>query len=85
MYQVALSGRVMAELEELPKGVSARLMNAFDRLAKWPNHGCSVRKLSGPLQGLWRVGVGDYRALFSVNTKKKLITITRTGSRQTIY
>ena len=77
-----------AVLAEVQARVAARdqvLVDAFDRLADWPSHHCDVRKLSGPLQGFWRVRVGDYRALFTVNAKKRLIVVTRTGSRQTIY
>jgi len=85
MYTVSISDRAMAELAEFREGVGRRLLDAIGRLADWPNHGRDVRKLSGPLEGLRRLRVGNYRALFSVNTKQKLITVTRTGSRQTIY
>ena len=84
MYTVILGERAEAELDELPEDVSRGLLRTFGRLANWPDHGCNVRKLSGPFDGLWRVGVGEYRARFDVDTKVKRITITRAGSRQVI-
>jgi mRNA-degrading endonuclease RelE of RelBE toxin-antitoxin system len=75
----------MAELERLPAAVRGRLLDTFDQLARWPNHDCDVRKLSGPFKGLWRVRVGDYRALFDVDATNRRITITRTGKRQRVY
>ena len=85
MYTVSMTDRARAELRALPPKAIASMLTAFGRLESWPNHGLDVRKLEGPLEGLWRVRRGDYRALFDVDTRHREILITRVGTRQRVY
>ena len=85
MYELNLTDRAYSELERLPTPQGERLLAGLERLALWPDHGGNVRKLSGPFKGLWRLRVGDYRALFNVDDTKRTILVTRIGPRQRIY
>jgi mRNA interferase RelE/StbE len=41
--------------------------------------------LTGELKGLFKLRVGDYRIAYSIEEKKKLLTIHLIGHRREIY
>ena len=41
--------------------------------------------LGGPLSGLYKLRVGDYRVVYSVDRDKKLLTVRLVGHRREIY
>jgi len=46
-------------------------------------HGCT--KLEGYNEALWRVRVGDYRIVYSVDDVVCIVDIRRVGNRKNIY
>jgi mRNA interferase RelE/StbE len=45
--------------------------------------GC--KKLSGTIENLWRVRIGNYRIIYLVEEKIKIIKVTKIGHRKDVY
>jgi len=58
-------------------------MAALDRLQK-DQREPGVKKLKGQ-KNEWRVRVGDYRVLFTINDTKRIIHVHRIGPRSAVY
>jgi mRNA interferase RelE/StbE len=41
--------------------------------------------LSGEFEGLMKLRVGDYRAIYRLDRKKKVITVVAVGHRRSVY
>lgn len=70
------------QLLKTPFRQRSRIENKIEQLAKSPTSS-QTRKLSGRLG--WRLRVGDYRVLYSINKKKKSITILSVQHRKNAY
>lgn len=44
-----------------------------------------LKPLTGPLQGYFKLVVGDYRVLYSVSRSRKVILIRAVGHRSNVY
>ncbi len=82
MYRISIERRAAKEIESLPNDALQRIINAIGSLKSTPRpHG--VKKLVGE-EG-WRVRVGDYRILFTIDDFQKLVTIYRVRHRREAY
>ena len=63
--------------------IRERISETIDKLREDPRFS-GVIKLQGDAQ-LYRVRVGDYRVVFSINDREKILTITRIRHRQDVY
>ena len=71
------------DLRKLPPGVTERIVEAVEDLAKNPfPHG--VEKLSGS-EHAYRIRLGDYRVVYEVVTESKLVEIQRVRHRKDVY
>lgn len=43
------------------------------------------QRLTGKLRGMYKLRVGDYRILYSINHAKRLLIIHRVGHRRDVY
>lgn len=66
-YAVTFARSARRELEALEGTIAARIIGRIERLAIEPRPG-GARKLRGE-QDLWRLRVGDYRVVFSVDDR----------------
>jgi len=80
-YRVLLTSRALKELKALPRDVKQIVGKGIDKLAR-EGRGAGVKKLGG---AGWRLRVGDYRILFEVDDKNKVITIYRIRHRREAY
>jgi mRNA interferase RelE/StbE len=70
-------------LESLDAALVQRIFPKIEALAIQPRPtGC--RKLRGENR-LWRIRVGDYRVVYSVDDAKRLIDITAVRHRRDVY
>ena len=81
-YRVDLGRSAERELRALPLTVKDRVAATLQRLADDPKpHG--ARKLAyGPG---WRVRVGDYRVLYSIDDEAGLVAVFAIGHRREVY
>lgn len=82
MYSIELETRARRELLDLQREVQGRIAEVIDDLAKNPRPPGS-KKLTG-YEG-YRVRKGDYRVLYTVDDKKRLVRIYRIGHRREVY
>ena len=81
-YEIAIKKSAAKELESIPRKDLQRIIKRIRSLAKDPRpHGS--QKLSGQEQ--YRIRQGDYRIVYDVEDKDKLIDIVKIGHRREIY
>ncbi|HEC86379.1 MAG TPA: type II toxin-antitoxin system RelE/ParE family toxin [Thermoplasmatales archaeon] len=58
---------------------------AIDALKNNPFHGSDIKRLRGKLEGKYRLRVGEYRVVYSLDEKEKTIIIMDIRLRKSIY
>jgi mRNA interferase RelE/StbE len=82
-YAVVVSDRATREIVDLPANVAARVYMKLATLGSQPRpHG--VKKLSGG-SDLWRIRVGDYRVIYSVDDRARAVDVIRVRHRSKAY
>lgn len=82
-YQVDFKPSAARELRKLPKDIAKRISKKIDSLADNPFlHGYTEMKGS---QNYYRVRVGDYRIIYTVEHGELLILVVSVGHRREIY
>ena len=65
--------------------VRRRIIAGLKRLADWPVRGKNISSLKGPFQSLYRLRIGDYRAVFAVDDKREVVSVREIGHRGNVY
>jgi mRNA interferase RelE/StbE len=82
-YRVELKPSARRELEHLPDQVIARVFRRLEDLESRPRPpGC--KKLKGG-HSEWRIRVGDYRVVYTIDDGKRLVEVTRIRHRSEVY
>lgn len=82
-YHVAFASSAEKELRKLPDRLIARLVPHLEDLASNPRpSGC--KKLRGG-DDEWRIRVGDYRVVYTVDDARLLVEVTRIRHRSEAY
>jgi mRNA interferase RelE/StbE len=83
VYELRLARSARKELEALPDTVLPRVARALDTLPADPRpRGC--KKLRGSTD-LWRVRVGDYRIIYHIDDRARLIEVRAIRDRKDAY
>ena len=91
MYKIDIGKRALKELEKLPKNIIAKFRAKFQELAQDPYKVSGVKKIENPkslgldLPEVYRVRVGTYRAIYSIENEVLTIHIWKAGHRKDIY
>lgn len=80
--KIFLSSKADRQLKKLPSQMSQVLISRIKKLGVNPFLSGS-KKLAGR-EG-WRIRVGDYRILYTVDKKKKELTILSVAHRKEVY
>jgi mRNA interferase RelE/StbE len=81
-YNIVIEDRVEKELRKLSKQVVERIAKAIDGLASDPTPLASRRMVG--VDG-YRLRVGDYRIIYTVEHKIVTVYVVRVGHRREIY
>lgn len=82
-YRITFARSASKELEALPAPVGARVLAKIEDLATSPRPaGC--RKLAAS-NNLWRLRVGDYRVVYSMDDAKHVVDIIAIRHRRDAY
>ncbi len=82
MYRIIIERKAAKEAECLPDDAIQRVTDAIKNLKLNPRpHGS--KKLAGEVG--WRVRIGDYRILYTIDDSQRLITIYRVKHRKEAY
>ncbi len=83
MYTIQILRRAQAAIAALPPADAARVRAAIAALADDPRpSGCKKLKAES---ALWRIRVGDYRVVYTIDDAARVITITKVGHRRDVY
>lgn len=82
-YQVKLAPAAERQIRKLSGPVQKKILNQLDKLQFNPRPK-SIKKLSG-VENIYRVRVGDYRVIYSIEDKILLVLILKIGDRKEIY
>lgn len=81
-YQIQIKQSAEKELNALPARTRNRIAKRILRLEANPRSP-GVEKLQG--QEAYRLRVGDYRVLLTIDDKAKIVTIFAVGHRRDVY
>jgi len=82
-YAVTFARSARRELEELALPLSTRILSKIEDLANEPRP-LGTRKVQGN-QNLWRIRVGDYRVIYSVNDGQRIVDVVKVRHRREAY
>ena len=82
-YSIRLKASVEKDLRRLARDVLRRVLKRIDELGEDPFPRQAVR-LSGA-ERLFRVRVGDYRIIYEVDTKTRVVTVQYVRHRAVAY
>lgn len=80
MYSIIIKKPAKKFIDRLPKNEKLRIISAIEQL---PGSG-DIKKLQGTA-GYYRLRVGDYRIIYTVDNGKLLICVVDAGNRGQIY
>jgi mRNA interferase RelE/StbE len=73
-------------LRKLDKPVARRIVDYLDeRIAPLENPRSAGKALTGPMGGLWRYRVGDYRVICEVQDEVLRVLVIEIGNRRDVY
>ena len=82
-YTVVLASSAERELKKLPSTLVARILPRLELLASNPRPAGCKKLHSGDRE--WRIRVGDYRIVYTIDDKKFMIEVTRIRHRSEVY
>lgn len=83
MYKLEFKNSAVKEIKRLPKKVIASVVETIDGLKENPRpEGCIKLRMK---ENLWRVRSGDYRIVYSIDDKIKIVEINRVRHRKDVY
>jgi mRNA interferase RelE/StbE len=85
MYKVSLSSYAAKAYSKANITLAKKLSKCFIHLEINPYENNNIKKLSGQLTGLYRYRVGDYRVIFEINEKSKLVEVLSIKHRKSVY
>lgn len=83
-YSVHISTSAAKEIESLPKPEIPKVISKIEQLSANPRPaGC--KKLVGTPEKLWRIRSGNYRIVYAIEDKVKIVEVRSVGDRKSIY
>jgi len=83
-YQVKFMPKAIEDISHLDKAIAQRILTKM----RWLSENFDIltpEVLIGKWQGLFKLRVGNYRVVYTVNQKDKLIIVHLIGHRRNIY
>ena len=84
MYGVVFTDRAQSDEGRLDRATAKRVNGKLRWLAE-NLETTKLRALTGPKQGFFRLRVGHYRVLYSIDRKKRAIEVHRIQHRRKVY
>lgn len=83
-YSITIKKSAAKEMELLPQKILTPVTEAIFSLAENPRpRGC--KKLKGTKQDYWRIRIGDYRVIYSIDDVIRIVDVNKVGHRRDIY
>ena len=84
-YTIALTSRFEKKLSGLDRQAAKRILVRLYGLSALEAPQARCKPLTGPLAGLWRLRVGDYRVIVDIQENNLVIVALDTDHRSQIY
>jgi mRNA interferase RelE/StbE len=83
VHELYLERTAERDLKALPSQVFRRIISHINALSQNPRPpGC--HKITGSRSD-WRIRVGDYRVIYEIDDKAKIVRVMKVGHRREIY
>ena len=82
-YDVALTSSATKELKKLSGQLIARIVPRLENLGSNPRPPGCKKPQGGSRE--WRIRVGDYRVVYTIDDAKLLVEVTRIRHRSEVY
>ncbi len=83
MYTIVFAKSAAKEVYALPSKAVLKVVEAIETLAVDPRPN-GVKKLVGS-KNLWRIRVGDYRVVYSIDDVILVVDVRKVGHRKEVY
>jgi len=83
-YRIQLMPQAANDLRRLDKPIAQRIINKLRRQSQNFND-LTLETLTGELRGFYKLRVGSYRVIYTVNQEKHLLMVHLIGHRRDIY
>lgn len=83
-FEVEFTDKALRDIGKLPPAARRRVGRALEGLADDPQPS-GTKALSGALRGYYRIRVGVYRAIYSVDSGKLVVLVVLAGHRKAVY
>ena len=80
-WQIEFDPDARRSLRKLDSQIARRIAKALFQLCDLDDPTSRCKALSGPLTGLWRLRVGDYRVVLDIRRRELVIVALTTGQR----
>ena len=84
-YRVQLSPHAVREYKRIDPSVRPELQLGLDTLQHNPLAGPKIKRLKGRLHDYFRYRVGDYRIVYAVDQKQRMVYVDCIRHRREIY
>lgn len=85
MYEIRFTSRAKKQLLKLDASPQDRVIEAVDRMRDWPDWTLDIAPLKGRLQGSFRLRVGGYRVIFTIDHDEQIISVAAVVPRGSAY
>ena len=82
LYSIRFKSSVKKDLRSIQKQDLLRILKALEGLAKDPRPS-NAKPLTG--RDAWRLRIGQYRAVYTINEQEITIEIIKIGHRKNVY
>jgi len=83
LYKIAFAKSARKELEKLPPQIAFRVLDRVEALREDPRPSGAL-KLKGD-SNLWRIRIGNYRVIYSIDDRKAEIDVSIVRHRKDVY
>lgn len=85
-WTIEYTETALAQLRRQDKQIAHRIVDYMhEHVATLTNPRSVGKALTGPLGGLWRYRVGNYRMICDIQTRALRVLVVRVGSRDKVY
>lgn len=83
-WQVSYAPRAARAMRKLDRPMARRVYDGVEGLVGLEDPTAPCEALSGPLAGLWRLRVGNYRVVLDIRRSEVVIVALDVGHRSTV-
>lgn len=84
-YKVQLSPHAVKEYKKLDPSIKSQVQAGLDALQHSPLHGPKIKPLKGRLHHYFRYRAGDYRVVYIVDQRERLVDVDYIQHRRDVY